>query len=226
MTVGPSEQKLPVPTGLSVGASVSLVALVVANLVPLVGVALFGWDVRQILLLYWAENVVVAFWAAMRMARVGGIGAVPLIGFFAVHFGIFTFVHGVFVGVLTSLDEMQGGFPSPVALLGEVPGLALFGLFLSHGVSFFGNFLLGGEWRTAELKEEMARPYPRMIVLHVAIVMSGMFVVVLGQPTALLMLLVVLKIGLDVVAHRRSHRKRVTSDFDTRQDQPGGDGND
>jgi hypothetical protein len=37
----------------------SAVALIAANLVPLLGVLLFGWDAFEIVALYWAENVVI-----------------------------------------------------------------------------------------------------------------------------------------------------------------------
>jgi len=37
----------------------SLVALVIANALPLVGVLFLGWTVFPLVLLYWLENVVV-----------------------------------------------------------------------------------------------------------------------------------------------------------------------
>ena len=37
----------------------SLATLVAANLLPLAGVVFFGWDAGVILVLYWAENLVV-----------------------------------------------------------------------------------------------------------------------------------------------------------------------
>ncbi len=185
----------------------ALAALIVANLVPLVGVIVFGWDVREILLLYWAENVVVGFWTAARMLRVGGLKTLPMVAFFSFHFGMFTVVHGIFVNIITSPGGMGGfGGGSPSSLLASVPPLALVGLFISHGVSYVLNFLVGGEWRGSTVQREMTRPYPRLIVLHVAIVASGFFVMVIGQPIVLLILLVVIKTGIDAIAHLRQHR--------------------
>ena len=92
-----------------------LIALVVANLLPLAGVIGFDWDTRGLLLLYWAENVVVALWAAARMLAVGGVAALPTIGFFAVHFGIFTFVHLIF----DTLGRQGFLRDSPVNMIGK-----------------------------------------------------------------------------------------------------------
>jgi len=186
--------------------------LVVANLVPLVGVFAFGWDARPLLILYWAENVVVALWTVARMFVTGGPHALPHVAFFTVHFGLFTLVHGIFVDALTQPETRQGAAP-PTAILADVPLLALLGLLVSHGISFFTNFIGRGEYRTAKLQTLMTLPYPRMVVLHVAIIAAGFATIAFGQPLALLAILVVLKIGLDVAAHLVEHRllgKRVT----------------
>ncbi len=184
----------------------ALVALIASNLIPLVGVAAFGWSVRSLMLLYWAENIVVAFYAVLRMVKVGGLVALPTAAFFCIHFGIFTVVHGVFVFTLTAPNGPLGG---AAVTADSMPWLAVLGLLASHGVSFVVNFLIGGEWRTSNITLEMGKPYPRMIILHVAIVIGAFFVMALGQPAALLILLVMLKTGLDVVVHLTGHRMRM-----------------
>ena len=195
-----------------------LAALVVANLLPLVGVFAFGWDARGLLLLYWAENVVVAFWTAARMLVVGGASAAPMVGFFAVHYGIFTFVHLIFVLVLTAPGGFAGaagpGATNPVEQIGgggvvsAVSWWALAALVVSHAFAFFRNFLGRGEWKVATVQGEMFRPYPRMIVLHVAIVAGAFVAVLAGGAVAILAILVLLKTGLDAAGHVAEHRAR------------------
>lgn len=46
---------------------VSSLALIAANLMPLGGVLLLGWDVLSILLLYWAESVIIGVLNVFRM---------------------------------------------------------------------------------------------------------------------------------------------------------------
>ena len=198
---------------------VALAALIVANLTPLIGVAAFGWSVRSLLLLYWAENVVVAVWAVARIIIAGGAAGVGLALFFCVHFGMFTAVHRFFVALLTAPGGPLGGDPAgfdgfgtPVhgvaAAAGGVPLLAALGLLISHGVSFFHNFLWGGEWRDADPRLEMAKPYPRMIALHVAIVLGAFVTILLGSAAGILVVLVLLKTALDAGLHLAGHRMR------------------
>jgi hypothetical protein len=99
----------------SIGA---VVALVVANAIPLVGVLSFGWSVWTILIVYWLENGIVGAFNVLKMRRAqgtddGGTGnwtlnGTPasnmakggLISFFVMHYGLFWVVHGVFVFTL------------------------------------------------------------------------------------------------------------------------------
>jgi hypothetical protein len=199
-------------------AAVPLVALVAANLVPLFGVLLLEWDLRGVLLLYWSENVIVALWAIARMLVVGKLAAIPLIVFFCFHFGIFVFVHLIFVFVLTDAGPWSGGemqqetrdlgagfFPA-AGFLEHVSWPALAALFISHGVSFVRNFMLGGEWLRTTAAVEMGRPYPRMAIMHIAIIAGAFAIAVLGAPAALLAVLVLLKIAVDAASHVAEHR--------------------
>ena len=57
--------------GSSVGA---VVALIVANLVPLIGVLFLGWSVWNILIVYWLENGIVGAFNVLKMATAQGTG--------------------------------------------------------------------------------------------------------------------------------------------------------
>ncbi|MEZ6071191.1 MAG: DUF6498-containing protein [Pirellulales bacterium] len=172
----------------------TVIALVIANAIPLIGVLFFSWSTFAIMALYWAENVIIGGVNVLKMItcapdpdevslpspgkseRAEDFGT-PLaslgqsrtsltaihhasklffVPFFTIHYGMFCFVHGVFVLVLFGRD---GGFlaqPSDpfdaVPQLGEqlLHGgmlLALISLGLSHLFSFVKNYLIGGEYR-------------------------------------------------------------------------------
>ena len=55
--------------GSSVGA---VVALIVANAIPLFGVLFLGWNVWTILTIYWLENGVVGVLNVLKMAKAAG----------------------------------------------------------------------------------------------------------------------------------------------------------
>ena len=215
-----------------------LVALLVANALPVVGVLCFGWDAFAIVLLYWSENVVVGFYNVLKMAFLkvphpaAHLGKLFMIPFFTVHYGGFTAVHGVFV--LAFFKQDAAGFnPFPagdtwpcffvfVQLLFNVIGqaisilppnmlYAIAGLFVSHGISFGYNYFYKGERDRTNLKKLMGQPYGRIVVLHIAVLFGGFLTMVLGSPIGVLLILVLLKTIIDVKLHLRERRKNQTT---------------
>jgi hypothetical protein len=51
----------------------------------------------------------------------------------------------------------------------------------------------------------MKEPYTRVVVLHLTILGGGWAVMALGEPQAALVVLVLVKIAVDLAAHRRQH---------------------
>ena len=52
----------------------------------------------------------------------------------------------------------------------------------------------------------MGKPYARVVVLHVAMLVGGFLSMAMGEPAAILFVLVVLKTALDVNFHLRERR--------------------
>lgn len=196
----------------------SVVVLVLANLLPLGGVLFLGWEIFPLVFLFWLENVIVGAFNVLKMlwaapAEPGAwLAKAFMIPFFCLHYGMFCFVHGMFVLVLfgRSVTAMQG-FPGPgqfvQVLAGQHLSWAALALAASHGASFVLNYLRAGEHRQARLDALMQTPYGRVVVLHLAILGGGFLIMSLGSPVWALMLLIALKIGLDVRAHRRERRR-------------------
>jgi hypothetical protein len=208
-------------------------ALIAANSLPLAGALLAGWDAGVILLLYWAENIIIGAYSVLKViTSLGGgweshFGKAFLVPFFLLHYGGFCAVHGVFVSVFAGgRNRLRDGFfadahdwPGPLVFIGLLVNVIrgfwerhgeeliwpLVALAASHGVSFVQNFLLRGEYRTAAPKDLMAGPYGRIVLLHVTLIAGGMPVLLLGSPLPLVVLLVVVKVVVDVFLHRRSH---------------------
>jgi len=194
------------------------VVLVAANLVPVAGVLFLGWSVFATLLLFWTENVIVGAFNVLRMLtatpRLVAMWAVKLfmIPFFVVHYGLFVTVHGVFVLALFGGVQVRG-FPTPATFYAAVQAAgiapAAWALALSHGVSFAFNYIGAGQYRTALVPQLMFRPYGRVMVMHIVTLVGGFLVQRLGSPVIALVLLVVLKTGLDLIAHLREHAPRL-----------------
>lgn len=192
----------------------SAIGLVVANVVPLVGVVWFGWSLFGVMWIYWAENAVIGAFALLRILTAGdghwlnGLVNLPLAAFFVAHYGLFWFVHGVFVYSLFGGGRELDGVGIAEALQG-VPIEGVVPLVLSHGASFVLNYLSGGERLTTSGPAEMAKPYGRVILLHVVILAGGFLVLAADGGVLALALFVVLKTCLDLGVHLKGHHIRA-----------------
>jgi len=192
--------------------------LVLANTAPLIGVLLHHWTVFAVVLLYWSENVIVGAFNVLRMliARpqqgLAWAAKAFMIPFFCVHYGMFTFVHGVFVFLLIGGQKPQSGFGLSVstvlaALREQGLAWAVVALIVSHGFSFLHNYVAGGEYLRISLQQLMSQPYGRVVVLHLAVLGGGFLILSVGSPVGALVILIPLKTSLDLRAHLAERRK-------------------
>ncbi len=196
----------------------SVIALLLANLVPAFGVLFLHWEVFPLMFLFWSENVIVGAINVLKMltaspdSPVSWAGKLFIIPFFCVHYGMFTFVHGIFVVALFGGGLAHGaGFPGPDTFWRiaheQHLGWAILGLAISRAISFGTNYLGNGEYKRASLQQLMAQPYGRIVVLHLAILGGGFLMLALHSPTVGLLLLVALKIAFDLRGHFAERRK-------------------
>jgi hypothetical protein len=167
--------------------------------------------------------------ATPGFARVFGTGRMPSAGraalavFFTFHYGMFWFVHGIFVFALPAFVGAESrnvaacGDPDPFGALqpcgtpfGEIvwSNVAIAGaaLFLSHGASFLFNYIGRGEYLTSSATRQMGAPYGRVVVLHLTIIFGAFAIAIIGAPVGALLILVGLKIAFDLGLHLREHR--------------------
>ena len=199
-------------------ATPSVLLLIAANLVPIYGVLFLHWQVFPVLVVFWMENVIIGIFNVCKMlvaspASPGSwIGKIFLIPFFCFHYGMFTFVHGIFVFVLFGgYFTADASFPDEDSLFQVIGhfqlGWAFSALLISHAASFVINYIRKGEYKQAKLGELMQQPYSRVVLLHVTILLGGFLVMFLGSPIYALLLLVLLKMYIDIQAHLREHNK-------------------
>jgi hypothetical protein len=215
----------------------SILALIAANLAPLFGVFFFGWDAASIVLLYWMENLIIGTYNILMLtlvkvkSRSDQLKKIFIIPFFCIHFGGFCAVHGFFLMTFFKIGGDKDIFAPQDPWLGPLvfvqllvsviarlwesrpPGMEwpVLCLVVSHGISFIRNYLIGGEYLTLTIGKLMSRPYRRIVLLHVAIIAGGVPIMILGSPVPLLCILVVLKVGVDIWLHTKSHQA-ITSE--------------
>ena len=188
---------------------VSGLVLIGANLVPLAGVLVFGWDLPTVMVLFWAESAVIGVFTAIKMAITGKVWAIVGVPFFIGHFGGFMAMHFLLIYSLFIRGVRAAG-PEPDArqalLKIFVPlWIPLAALFVSHGVSFVTNFIGRREFERTSMQALMAAPYSRIMAMQLALIFGGWVVLLLKNPVPALALLVVVKTAVDLNAHRKEH---------------------
>jgi len=189
------------------------IALLLANLVPIAGVLVLDWHVFDVVILYWAENVVIGAVNVLRMIVCkGGSPRYMDIPFFIVHYGTFC------VGHYAAIVALFGGGPDgnlqqspflavPLSDAWQSPlWIGVAAIAVSHLVSFRTNFIGKGEYLRTTTSQLMRRPYGRIIVLHIGIIAGGFLVTLLGDPVWALIVLIMIKTAIDLRLHTRERR--------------------
>lgn len=184
-------------------SSPSTLALVAANLVPVAGAVWLGWNLGDVMVLYWAESGVIGVFNVCKLIVISRWVGVFSGIFFMAHFGAFMAVHFLFIWMLfvKGLDDNTGGDLREVAHHFFTLWPALVALFASHGISFFTNFIGRREYLRRTVKQQMGEPYTRIVLMHLVIIFGGGLALVLGSATPVILLVIAGKIWFDVRAH-------------------------
>ena len=188
----------------------SSVALIIGNLVPIIGVLFFSWQLFPIILLYWLENVIIGVFNVLKMLTCADkksfAAKLFMTAFFSVHYGLFCMVHGTFVVELFGSDDDELIHVIPIVLASGIKW-ALLALMLSHAFSLFSNYFLAREYQRLSTSDIMFLPYRRIIVLHVFIIFGAMALSAFGVSQLGLVALAAIKIAADWLAHNIEHRR-------------------
>jgi hypothetical protein len=204
-------------------------ALVLAlNALPLWGVIAGEWGIGALMVLFWLENVFAGAYQALRMVMLRGEGVIRAmkflaVPFFVVHYGLFTAVHGLFVfTMLVPAGEpvaAEAAFGWAVLAALVVQGWQAWQAHVAYvpqaldAVQRQAGHADPGTARAQvrPLVQLMVEPYPRVGVLHVVIVLGGLASAMLGTPLASLVLLVLLKTGLELAQASGAMARLVAS---------------
>ena len=206
----------PAAASTQVDAS-SLWLLAAVNLVPIAGVAFWGWRVHEIVFLYWIENLVIGAVNVLRMWTAAPQGATPAeatgaklftSAFFIVHYGLFCYGHGTFLASLFPAAAGGAGFGSPAGVLVHMLRdpyalAAIGGIVVSHAYSYFRNYIGSGEYLRVKPADLMMRPYKRIAVTHIFLLVGGIALQGLHSPLLAMVVFIALKIAFDVYFHRK-----------------------
>jgi hypothetical protein len=230
-------------SGLSLYLPIAIV--LISNLIPLIGVVYWGWSTFVLLMLYWAETVIIAFWTLMRIL-VGGdfaknffgeiLGRLFFFGFFLVHSSGFMLGHFIFLwafysgkrGVSTQLSEaffqtMPNEFWNGIVLAnGLLIPLAV--SFAGRGIAFVIEMAKLPLWRRLVDQDPIENRsagalvgglYTRIIIMHL-VILGGAALAQKYGALAPLVLLIAAKTFVDIWLFIKIDLKgRGTTQIDT-----------
>lgn len=184
-------------------------SLLIANLIAIILAVYEGWNLREVMLVYWCQSVIIGYYSFRRMldlkdfsvegVRMNGrrVEATEstkrsMAGFFVIHYGFF---HVAYLFYLFDGDAalFDGGL---IWLM-----VCIVSFLFNHRYSYHS-------WREQDADRKpnigtiMLFPYARIVPMHLAITVGQSF-----APTTVagLLFFLVLKTGADVLMHKIEH---------------------
>lgn len=188
----------------------SLWAVVVGNIVSMVMAVFQGWQLGELMWVYWGQSVIIGVMNAIRMFRLKEFstegmtmndrpvpetssGKVSVVAFFTVHYGLFHIVYAMFLWHQLPLESV----PMNVSLL-MLFGVGAFAC--SHGFSLLHNSGQDFRHKKPNLGTMMFYPYLRILPMHLTIIFGGMFA---GLGLSIFMVLKLFSdAGMHIVEHK------------------------
>jgi hypothetical protein len=210
----------------------SVVGLILANLVPVVGVLFLGWTMVVLLFLFWIETVIVGFIGVLKLLCISNpnlreyrlpvwkqlLSKLFLVGFSVVSIGFFTYLQGL--ALLTMFAGESGQFTSiftseryPYLKWADVRQIiqdhdllwAVLFLIVGYVISFGINYIGKGGYRRAN-GTVIFESFGRILVLFVTIVVGKALLAFQVSQVWGLLVLVGLKITLDVGSYLKRRK--------------------
>lgn len=199
-----------------------LLAPIISLTVGVLGVLALGWDWRQLIVLYWLYNITFGLAALIDIAKSNlrfefasdsSSSALPVpessylfikigaAGFFCMHYGMFTLVHGFFVFSIINGELLGQASGAPINIGPILAGWAVVLL-----VSLIAKIT------TAEVQKDivtaMLNPYKRIVVLHLTIIFGAALIGLTGLPAAAALLLVGLSAIFEFIYLRKDFTRK------------------
>jgi len=198
----------------------------IGNVTPLYGVLYWQWDTFQLLMLYWMETLIMAFWTLVRLSRLSSrergeltVNGKPrpasqfaLVGFFTLHSGAFISVHLLFLWLFFShewLKKVHAVGDFFYELMGaNYVWVALVFLFIASAISFLIDSALRSQQPVAQAGKPVDAVgaivgglYARIVIMQIAIIFGAMISGMSGS-LAPLVIVIVLKTLMDLGTSR------------------------
>jgi hypothetical protein len=197
--------------------------IIIANLMPLLGVFFWAWTVFSIVILFWLESIIIGFFNILKMIfaqneklqidnkiQSSGCAKLFLIPFFTVHYGMFMLVQGIFIFIFWGKDlKTEPDIVFNLHLqLGRFFWWSFIILIISHLASFLFRYIYNGEYKKYALSQLMFAPYSRVFIQQFVIIGGAFLLQIFPTNLVFLALLIGLKIIADIAGHSFAEAKK------------------
>ncbi len=201
-------------------------ALLLTNLLLIVLAIALHWNVGELMLLFWIENIIIGFYGILRIIFFQGRPGEDeieinqhqmkkqqlkgiLVPFFILHFGFFCFIHASFIEAFFGGEFI--GKPNHLLSWQSIWSLkfGIFAIFFSYGVDFIARYILKKERETVSFQELLIGPYRRIFVIQILLMAAGiLFILFLSKVPAFVY--IVLFFGMRAFVELHQQKKSST----------------
>jgi len=185
-----------------------LIQLLIYSLLPLFGILFLGWDWKEIIILYWLENITLGVKTVIGMIRSKGVSVDPYSEntsnslsdkygsavLFIFNYGILTLAHGIFLFAILSSN-----FFGETLLSTDISRLVIFWIFASI-VQVIIVFTQPAP--ITSLKQQSIEPFKRIAPLHLTIIFGAFAVTLLNLPAGAVIILIGVKLMIDIMSYK------------------------
>jgi len=188
--------------------NLSVLFLVITNLYPVYAVYNKEMSAFSVVVLYVLETLIVTFYTIFKAKKLknGGFTEFNPLWMFILVYSVMTFAalgfFLVFIGIY--LGQLENSI-SVWSFFNQSLLNSLLLLFISHGVSYYFNYIRKKEYLTAKFDNLFKVPYQRVVVQQITVIVGGIVLGVVNGAIAFMIVLIIVKIILDIKAHIKSH---------------------
>jgi len=172
-------------------------SLIIANLIPVIGVWFLNWSAKEVFLVYCLETIIIGCFTLLKLLVTGLLakstdvwqntgGSVSkqpfwfFMLFFLLHYGFFVALQmGIFFSVSGIGDEhgitFYNFFSKWPSLLNNEAYIMLGVFIVSYGFRFTTDFILTGDYKNSSLGYIMFQPYGRIFIQQVTVIVGSIF---------------------------------------------------
>lgn len=200
----------------------SLLSLIIANIIPIIGVWKYDWDFYNIFLLYWLESIVIAFFTIMKIFIFPGYfvptlakapeddkGAIPI----EKAEKLISIVHKLDIHYKTSWIM---GFLVTVGICVAISGYLLFSgsknffdgkiftafffFLFSDAYIFYFEYVGQGEYKNMSPREFMFLPYKRFLIIFIVLIFGAILYRIFSSRSSILFLMAIIKTIFEIIS--------------------------